>query len=253
MLGRARCDVDRDEADRRHVVVEHPHLLGCQRTKVDIALARDTQDVVIDVGDVAHAAHRDTGVTEAPVEHVEHVIDECMTEVRRVVRRDAADVDADAPAPRLEGHHLLAGGVEQLHAARFYGALDGTPCGRSGSRMLRAASRTAMLFLKLSRGFAASNLNHAGLRDLGRVGVKLGARGRFDDEVMDSLEDQCAVIGTAVDVFGNRQRRAQRERRGRNARLLGDLAHGGRLRRLARLDQPFGKPQCCPSLTRHTS
>ena len=159
VLGRARCDVDRDEADRRHVVVEHAHLFRCKGSKFDAALARDTQDVVINVGDVPHAPHRDAGVAEAPVEDVEHVIDERVAEVRRVVRRDAADVDADASAPRLEGHHLLAGGVEQLHAARFYGALAGTPCGCSGSRMLRAASRTAMLFLKVSRAFAASNPN----------------------------------------------------------------------------------------------
>ena len=161
MLGRARRDVDGEEADLRHVVVEYARLFGRQLPKVDAAQAGDTQDVVIDVGDVAHTSHRDSGVAEAAMEHVEHVIDEGVAEVRRVVRRDAAHVHADPPAPRLEGHHLLAGGVEQLHAARFYGALNGAPRGGSRSRRRRAASRTDTEFLKLSRAFASSNPSHA--------------------------------------------------------------------------------------------
>src|ERR1019366_4730150 len=161
VLGRARRHVDREEPDLAHVVVEHAHLLGGQLAEVDAALARDPQDVVIDVGDVADAAHAQAGVPEATMQHVEDVIDECMTEVRRVVGRDAADVDTHLVATRLEGHHLLASGVEQLHAARFYGALDSTPCVGSGSSRVRAASRTERVSLKLSRALASAKPSQA--------------------------------------------------------------------------------------------
>ena len=148
-----------EQADLCHVVIEQAHLLVRKLAKVDAALTSDPQDVVIDVGDVTHAPDGEPGVAKAPVEHVEHVIDERVAEVRRVVRGDAADVDADLSAPRLEGHHLLAGGVEQLHSTRFYGAPRGAPPQRSCSRTCLAASSTDTLFLKLSRDCASSNPN----------------------------------------------------------------------------------------------
>ncbi len=141
--------------------VEHSHLLRCQLTEIDVAFACHPQDVVIDIGDIAHASHAETRVAKTALEHVEHVIDEGVTEVRRVIRCDTADVDANPSVPRFEGHHLLAGGVEQLHVVRFYGALDGASRGCSCSSRLRAASSTATLFLKLSRALASSNPNHA--------------------------------------------------------------------------------------------
>ena len=162
MLGRTRCHVDRKEADLRHVVVEHAHLFVRELAKVDATFARDAQDVVIDVGDVAHAPHREAGVAEAAVEHVEDVIDERVAEVRRVVRRDAADVDADPSAPRLEGDHLLEGGVEQLHAGPILRRARRRPLAtaRPRARAARPRARTTLL-LKLSRAFASSNPNHA--------------------------------------------------------------------------------------------
>src|ERR1039457_2792577 len=161
VLGRPRRHVDREQTDLRHVAVEHAHLLGGQLAEVDTAFASYTQDVVVNIGDVAHTAHGKAGIAKPTVEHVEHVVDERVTHVRRVVRGDAADIDADPSAPRLEGHHLLAGGVEQLHAARFYGALRGALRGGSGFSTLRAASRIETALLKLSRALASSNPSQA--------------------------------------------------------------------------------------------
>ena len=84
MLGRARRRVNREKTDLRHVVLEHSHLLRCQVTEIDVAFACHPQDVVIDIGDVAHASHAETCVAKTALEHVEHVIDEGVTEVRRV-------------------------------------------------------------------------------------------------------------------------------------------------------------------------
>src|ERR1019366_5851984 len=89
------------------------------------------------------------------------VVDEGVTWGGRVVRCDAAHVDSDPSTPRLEGHHLLAGGVEQLHAARFDGPLPSGPRGGSCARTSPAAWRTAMLSLKLSFVLASSKLTHA--------------------------------------------------------------------------------------------
>ena len=178
MLGRARRSVDREESDLRHIVVEHSHLLRGQLSEIDLALARNPKDVVIDIGDIAHASHTEPRVAKTALEHIEHVIDEGMTEVRRVIGCDAADVDADTSVPRLEGHHLLAGGVEQLHAVRFYGALDGAPRGCSCSSTPRAASSTAMLSLKLRRVLASSKRSHAASAislGSGRISVPSGA------------------------------------------------------------------------------
>ena len=160
MFGCARRCVNGEEADRSHVVVKHPHLLGGELSEVHAPLTCDPKDVVVDIGDVADAPHANARRTKPAMQDVEDVVDEGVAEVRRVVGRDAADVDADPSAQRLEGHHLPASGVEQLHSARFYGALERVPSGGSGSRALRAASRISTLLLKLTRALAASNPSH---------------------------------------------------------------------------------------------
>ena len=112
--GRARLAVDRQQVDQLHVAIELGHLLGREVEVVDAQFARLAQHVVVDVGDVAHAARLVTGVAQSSLQEVEAEIDVGVTEVRRVVRRDAAAVDGDERA-RLEGVHAAARGVVELH------------------------------------------------------------------------------------------------------------------------------------------
>ena len=77
-------------------------------------LAGLAQDVVVDVGHVAHAPGLVPGVAQASLQHVEVEVDRGVPEVRRVVRGDAARVHRHE-RPGLEGHHLAARRVVQPH------------------------------------------------------------------------------------------------------------------------------------------
>ena len=57
-----------------------------------------------------------------------------------------------------------------------------------------------MRFLKLRRARVVE-AEPGGLGDLGRIGMELGVLRRFDEEVMDPLEDERAVVGSPVDVL----------------------------------------------------
>ena len=61
--------------EQAHVGVEAGHLLGRQVEVVDTELAGLAQDVVVDVGDVAHAPRLVPGVPQAALQHVEGEVD----------------------------------------------------------------------------------------------------------------------------------------------------------------------------------
>ena len=65
----------REQAERGHVGVEAGDLLGRQVEVVDAELAGLAQDVVVDVGDVAHAARLVPEVAQPPLEDVEGQVD----------------------------------------------------------------------------------------------------------------------------------------------------------------------------------
>ena len=58
------------QVERLHVGVEAGHLLGRQVEVVDAELAGLAQDVVVDVGDVAHALRLVAEVAQPPLQHV---------------------------------------------------------------------------------------------------------------------------------------------------------------------------------------
>ena len=64
-------DHDRKQAQGGHVAVEPGDLLGGQVEVVHAELAGLAQDVVVDVGDVAHAARVVPEVAQPPLEDVE--------------------------------------------------------------------------------------------------------------------------------------------------------------------------------------
>ncbi len=69
--GGAGLAVDGEQRQRRHVGVEARHLLGGEVEVVDTELARLAQDVVVDVGDVAHQPRFVAEVDEPPLQDVE--------------------------------------------------------------------------------------------------------------------------------------------------------------------------------------
>ncbi len=112
---RPRLGVHGQEVEQSHLGVETRHLLGRQVQVVHTELAGLAQDVVVDVGDVAHALRLVPGILQAALEHVEVEVHGGMSEVRGVIRRDAARVHRHERAG-LEGHHLPARRVVQPHS-----------------------------------------------------------------------------------------------------------------------------------------
>ena len=84
--GGPRLGVHGQQVQQAHLGVEARHLLGRQVQVVHAELACLAQDVVVDVGDVAHQLRLVAGVPQAPLEHVEVQVDGGMAEVRGVVR-----------------------------------------------------------------------------------------------------------------------------------------------------------------------
>ena len=78
-------------------------------------LARLAQDVVVDVGDVAHAPRLVAGVAQPALQHVVGEVHRGVAEVRRVVGRDAARVHRD-DGPDLELDDRAAPRVVEAHA-----------------------------------------------------------------------------------------------------------------------------------------
>ena len=81
---------------------------------MDAELACLAQDVVVDVGDVAHAPRLVAEVAQPALQDVEGQVDLGVAQVGGVVGRDAARVHRDH-GPGLEGDDLAAGGVVELH------------------------------------------------------------------------------------------------------------------------------------------
>ena len=74
VLGAARLDIGRQGAERRHVRVEQRGRAAGQRLDRLAVVARGGDDLVVDIGDVAHIAYvlGAVGVAQQPVEQVEH-------------------------------------------------------------------------------------------------------------------------------------------------------------------------------------
>jgi len=83
--GCARFTVDREQVDESHVAFELGYLLGREVEVVDAEFARLAQHVVVDVGDVSHAARFVSGVAQSSLEKIEAEIDVGVAEVRRVI------------------------------------------------------------------------------------------------------------------------------------------------------------------------
>ena len=124
-------------AERRHVRIEPCHLRGRQVEVVHAQRSGLAQDVVVHVGDVAHAAGLVAPVTQPPLQHVVGQVGGGVTQVGGVIGRDPARVHRD-DRPHLEGHDLAGDRVVELHW------LHSAPCRRrDGHSSFRPVKRSA--------------------------------------------------------------------------------------------------------------
>ena len=97
-----------------HVALELGHLARGEVQVVHAQLTGLAQDVVIDVGHVAHAARLVAGVAQPTLEDVEGQVHEGVAEVGRVVGRDAAAVERDERT-RLHLEDAASSSVVEAH------------------------------------------------------------------------------------------------------------------------------------------
>ena len=170
----------REQSEGRHVGVEARHLLGGEVEVVHAELARLAQDVVVDVGDVAHQPGLVPEVAQPSLQDVEGQVHLGVPDVGGVIGRDAARVHRDdgpgvegddlAPrgcrraassvAPSLRSHVLEAGEAER--AVRLVAdvqgdehggeGLDGAPPGPGSRRRGGAARRSDATSAMVARG-----------------------------------------------------------------------------------------------------
>ena len=107
----------RQHVERLHVALEAGLLAGGEVEVVHAELAGLGEQRVVDVGDVAHARDRVAEVDQPALQHVVGEERRGVTEVRGVVRRDAARVHRHVRA-RLERHDGLPGRVVEAHRHR---------------------------------------------------------------------------------------------------------------------------------------
>ena len=109
VLGGARVVIGRQPVERRHLGQEGRHVAVAEGEVVLAGLACLAQHVVVDIGQVLDVDDVVAEVLEIPMQDVEADVGERVPEVAGVVRRDAADVEADGRA--------LADGRERLEPA----------------------------------------------------------------------------------------------------------------------------------------
>ena len=150
------------------------------RAPVDARLLRAVDDLVVDVGDVAHVGHAQAAVPQVAAHHVEHHEHAGVAHVEVVVDRDAAAVHAHVAG--LDGLEFLLlarqGIVYADHAANLFRRswMAGVGHGVQQRRELRAFGRAGereaqRLPQRLALG-AGGGLHRAD------DGVELAARGR---------------------------------------------------------------------------
>ncbi len=113
--------VGRDDAEGGHVLREQSGLGGCQLTPVDAGRGRALEERVVDVGHVGRVGDLLPGVAPGPLEQVERHVGGGVTEVGRIVGRDAAHVHAGV-RPRGGHDELTGAGVVDPDLRRAVGA-----------------------------------------------------------------------------------------------------------------------------------
>ncbi len=131
MLGCARLEIGLFDPERRVVLVHRRDEARGQRLDRLMVLLRALDDLVVDVGDVAHVGHLESERAQPAAHDVEHQHDPRMAEVAVVVDRHAADIHADAAGNQRDELLLFAsqGVVDSQHgvARRAPGLPSGRP------------------------------------------------------------------------------------------------------------------------------
>ncbi len=111
--------VRRQDAERLHVATEQVDLRGGELAPVHAVTGGSLEQRVVDVGRVLRVLDQEPGVPPCPAEGVERQVGRGMAEVRRVVRRDAADVERGAVLAarrvhRVPGRRVVHDGTRAL-------------------------------------------------------------------------------------------------------------------------------------------
>ena len=124
MPGRARLDIGRERAERRHVGVEG---LGRPRRDALDGLARllcAGVYLVVHIRDVAHIGHARIEPLQQPVEHVEHDHGARIADMREVVDRRPAHIEAHML--RVERLERLLGARQRVVDDEGHGTVSGS-------------------------------------------------------------------------------------------------------------------------------
>ncbi len=98
--GRPWLGIGPEQPECLHVGIEAGDLARREVQIVHAELAGLAQDVVVDIGDVAHAQRPVAEIAQAPLQHVVSQVYRCVAEMRRVIGRDPARVHRDNLARR---------------------------------------------------------------------------------------------------------------------------------------------------------
>ncbi len=114
LLGHRDVVLGRQHAHAMHVGAEETDLLVRERAPIGSGGVRALEQGVVDVSDVLRVDRFDPGVAPRALHDVEREVGERGPEVRRVVRRDAADVEVRASLGNSRVLEALGGGVEEF-------------------------------------------------------------------------------------------------------------------------------------------
>ena len=147
-----RRDVDGEDAERVHVFVERVGEARGERERVFAKLVRPRDDLVVDVGEVADVGDLVAAGLQVARDDVEADVDPRVSDVRVVIDRDAAHVEADmAGADGLERALVAAHGVEDADREAHASVVLAEECA-SLWRALGGASARAFVATTIGSG-----------------------------------------------------------------------------------------------------
>ncbi len=100
MSGRTRLDVGLQDAEFCRIIIHRGNEFGGEVADCDASLVRTIDDLVVDIGDIAHIGDIEAGSAQPAVDHIEHHHHARMAQMTIIVDGHAAYIHTD-----LAGHN----------------------------------------------------------------------------------------------------------------------------------------------------